>query len=79
LDDQYKSNPYTIFPLKNIPLLITEIEDIISAKKSGLNKNTGFFETTDYCTMIYLNFDKEKTLITEENLNLLLIKLKTLI
>lgn len=79
LDYQYKSNPYTNFPLKNIPLLITEIEEILSAKKSGLYKNTGTFETTEHSTMIYLKFDKEKTLLSEENLTLLLIKLKTLI
>lgn len=59
-------------------LWIENIEKILEAKRNNEVVKTDFFETTNYSTMIYLLFDYEKTLLSTNTLEELLIKLKTL-
>ena len=69
----------TVITVNDIPRCISEIEEIMKAKRNNEIKNTGMFETTEFTSMIYIKFDKDRTLISLENLELLLAKMKSIL
>jgi hypothetical protein len=75
-DNRYK--PCTIMPISDISASILEMEQVLKAKKQGITSNTGTYFTTEFSSMIYIVYGDNKTLISAENFELLLNRLKTL-
>ena len=76
-DNNHK--PCTIIPISlYLSTTILEMEQVLKAKKDGRTSNTGTYFTTEYSSMIYIIYGGYKTLISVENFELLLNRLKTL-